>query len=128
MLTNPSTDINSMLPVNDDMLNTLGLTGRSVSGQRTAPYCEKNDILLVNWSFKEESYDILPTVNVCLAAYTTAQARLKLYSYMKKLRNKVIYTDTDSVIYISKTEKEDIPLGNFLGEMTNELECYGKVI
>ncbi|XP_030757090.1 uncharacterized protein LOC115882961 [Sitophilus oryzae] len=101
MLTNPATDVNSILSVNDDTL-------------------------LVNWSFKDEAYDVLPTVNVCLAAYTTAQARLKLYSYLEKVGDNAIYTDTDSVIYLSKTGQEDIRLGNFLGEMTDELEGYGE--
>jgi len=31
----------------------------------------------------------------------------------------------DSVIYLSKVGDEEIALGNFLGEMTNELACYG---
>ncbi|XP_030758042.1 uncharacterized protein LOC115883772 [Sitophilus oryzae] len=101
MLSNPATDVNSIVPVNDDTL-------------------------LVNWVFKDEAYDVLPTVNVCLAAYTTAQARLKLYSYLEKVGDNAIYTDTDSVIYLSKAGQEDIPLGNFLGEMTDELEGYGE--
>ncbi|XP_030762206.1 uncharacterized protein LOC115887022 [Sitophilus oryzae] len=83
MLSNPATDVNSILPVNN--------------------------------------------TDCVQAAYTTAQARLKLYSYLEKVGDNAIYTDTDSVIYLSKAgQEEDIPLGNFLGEMTDELEGYGE--
>jgi len=34
----------------------------------------------------------------------------------------VLYFDTDSVIYSCKPGEADIPLGDFLGEMTNELD------
>lgn len=41
----------------------------------------------------------LPAVNVALAAFVTAHARLKLYSALEALGERVIYHDTDSVIY-----------------------------
>ena len=40
--------------------------------------------------------------NVVIAAFTTAHARLKLYSVLKQLDRRVLYFDTDSVIYVSK--------------------------
>lgn len=61
------------------------------------------------------------TSNVVIAAYTTAHARLKLYSYIEKLGKRVLYFDTDSVIYVSKPGDYEPPTGNFLGEMTCEL-------
>lgn len=85
------------------------------------------DVQIVCWEYKEEAADLLSTVNVCIAAYTTAMARLKLYSYLEKLGDRVLYYDTDSVIYVSRDqEEEDIPTGEFLGDMTNELESFGK--
>lgn len=33
--------------------------------------------LIVNYEYKEESYGVLPSANVCLASYTTAQAQVK---------------------------------------------------
>ena len=59
--------------------------------------------------------------NIFLAAFTTAWARLKLYSEMGKLGQAVLYHDTDSIIYES-TGSNDPPLGNFLGEFTDELD------
>ncbi|XP_031338143.1 uncharacterized protein LOC116167047 [Photinus pyralis] len=100
MMTNPSMDINSVLPVNEDTL-------------------------LVNWEFKEETYNPLSTVNVVLAAYTTAHARLKLYEYLERLEERVLYYDTDSIIYVSAPGQYEPPLGQYLGELTDELEEEG---
>ncbi|KAJ8938051.1 hypothetical protein NQ318_013959 [Aromia moschata] len=50
----------------------------------------------------EEAYDSLATVNVVIAAYVTTQVHLKLYSYLELLGGKVLYYDTDSVIYIAR--------------------------
>ncbi|XP_051800711.1 uncharacterized protein LOC127532721 isoform X1 [Acanthochromis polyacanthus] len=60
--------------------------------------------------------------NVFLAAFTTAHARLKLYSYLEKLQERVLYTDTDSLIYVVKKGETPLVLGNYLGDLTDELE------
>ena len=39
-------------------------------------------------------------VNVVIAAFTTAYARLKLYDLLDLLQERVLYYDTDSVIYV----------------------------
>ena len=61
-------------------------------------------------------------VNIFIAAFTTCHARLKLYSYLEELQQRVLYFDTDSVIYTVKPGQPDIPLGDYLGEMTDELD------
>ena len=61
-------------------------------------------------------------VNVFIACFTTALARLKLYSELEKLGEQVLYYDTDSVIYSWREGQTKIPTGVFLGEMTDELE------
>ena len=61
-------------------------------------------------------------VNIFVAAFTTCWARLKLYSYLEQLQQCVLYFDTDSVIYTLQPGELDIPLGDYLGEMTDELE------
>ena len=60
-------------------------------------------------------------VNVVVAAFTTAYARLKLYDLLDLLQERVLYYDTDSVIYVHKPGKPDPPLGNYLGDLTDEL-------
>lgn len=83
------------------------------------------EVLLVSWEHKDEAYDCLKAVNVSIAAYVTTQARLKLYSYLEKLGDRVLYYDTDSIIYISREDEWDVPTGTSLGEMTDELAEYG---
>jgi G:T-mismatch repair DNA endonuclease (very short patch repair protein) len=100
MLLNPSLEVNGILPISENCI-------------------------VLNYEFVEEAFQPISTVNVCLAAYTTAQARLKLYHYLEKIGNRVLYYDTDSIIYISREGEYDVPIGNMLGDMTNELAVYG---
>ncbi|CAH3188131.1 unnamed protein product [Porites lobata] len=58
--------------------------------------------------------------NIFIALFTTAIARLKLYEALDELKERVLYYDTDSVIYKSKPEDETLPLGKFLGDFTDE--------
>ena len=62
-------------------------------------------------------------VNVVIAAFTTAYARLKLYDLLDLLQERVLYYDTDSVIYVHQPGKPDPPLGNYLGDLTDELDA-----
>ena len=52
-------------------------------------------------------------VNVVIAAFTTAYARLKLYDLLDLLQERVLYYDTDSVIYVHKHDESDPPLSRF---------------
>ena len=61
-------------------------------------------------------------VNVVIAGFTTAYARLKLYDLLDLLQERVLYYYTDSVIYVHKPGKPDPPLGNYLGDLTDELD------
>lgn len=67
-----------------------------------------------------EFLDINNDANVYIASATTAYARLELYSQMDKVGQRLVYCDTDSIIYISE-EGSNLETGNFLGELTNEL-------
>lgn len=83
------------------------------------------EVLLVNWEHIEECSESLGNVNVVIAAYTTAQARLKLYEYLEVLGDQVLYYDTDSVLYNYRAGLNRVPTGDYLGEMTDELTEYG---
>ena len=41
---------------------------------------------------------------------------------MQKLERRVIYVDTDSCLYISRPNEYDLPLGDYLGDFTNEID------
>ena len=60
--------------------------------------------------------------NVFITAFTTCQAHLKPYKSLKVLGDRVLYYDTDSVIYTWKPGQTEIPLGDYLGDTTNELD------
>ena len=64
-----------------------------------------------------------PTSSVVLASFTTAHARLLLYKHMEFLGDRVLYHDTDSIIFISYPNRPDLdlPLGDFLGDLTDEI-------
>ncbi|CAH0562743.1 unnamed protein product [Brassicogethes aeneus] len=84
-----------------------------------------DEMLLISWKKHEEAVSPLSTVNVAIAAYTTAMARLELYSYLEKLGKRVLYFDTDSVIFTHK-EGEWMPdVGDYLGMLTDEVAEYG---
>ncbi|KAK5643183.1 hypothetical protein RI129_007028 [Pyrocoelia pectoralis] len=85
-----------------------------------------DDVVLVSWDRPEGEGENLKTINVSIAAYTTAHARLELYSYLEKLGRRVLYYDTDSVIFVAKPGDWKPTCGDFLGEMTDELETYGE--
>jgi len=59
--------------------------------------------------------------NVVIAAFVTCYARLKLLNLLTKLGERVLYFDTDSVIYVSIPGEWDPEIGDYLGELTNEL-------
>ena len=81
-----------------------------------------DDILEV--VYKQSADNDLPNVktNIFIAAFTTCWARLKLYSHLDMLQQQVLYYDTDSVIYHWSPGQPKIPTGDFLGEMTDELD------
>lgn len=55
--------------------------------------------------------------NIFLATFTTCWARLKLYDVLDQLGERVLYYDTDSVIYVSRPGHIDPPLGDYLGRL-----------
>ena len=81
-----------------------------------------NDTLEVVYVNAKENQSDNGRVNIFVAAFTTCHARLKLYSYLEQLQQRILCFDTDSVIYTTKPEQPRIPLGDYLGEMTNELD------
>ena len=60
--------------------------------------------------------------NIFIACFTTCYARLKLYSYLKRLGQQVLYFDTDSVIYSHVGDEPCLENGDFLSDLTDELE------
>ena len=76
--------------------------------------------------FKASDRDFLQsskTTNIFIALTTTAWARIRLYKELDKVNRQVLYCDTDSIIYEESPDYEkNLILGNFLGELTSELD------
>ena len=63
--------------------------------------------------------------NIILALFTTSGARITLYDYMEKAAkapgHKLLYTDTDSVIYVHpRGVQPPFQVGDYLGQMSKE--------
>ena len=71
-----------------------------------------------------EALTVLKNRNVIIASFVTAYAHLELFEVINKLGKRVLYYDTDSVIYIDSGENT-VEMGNYLGDLTNELEKEG---
>ena len=81
-----------------------------------------DELIEVHFENVDEFVEADGKTNVVIAAFTTAHARLKLYSVLEQLDRRVLYFDTDSVIYVSKDGEWEPPTGSYLGELTDELE------
>lgn len=62
------------------------------------------------------------TTNVVIASFVTCQARIKLFNEMVKIGDRVLYCDTDSIIFVSRPGCYEPELGNYLGDFTNEID------
>ena len=87
-----------------------------------------DDMALVQWRFAEGCGFQTSNINVFLGAFTTAHARLELYNVMDKLGERLLYSDTDSLIFVSKDGDWEPPLGGYLGDLTDECDSGDHII
>lgn len=76
-----------------------------------------DDSILVSYEHRSECLELNPKVNVVLAAYTTASARIHLYGYLEKLQTRCLCYDTDSVIYTCATNEQPLQYNGGSGIM-----------
>ena len=101
--------------VMDDTLEILSVVFHNPRA-RTVVYQTRNEYL-------SKPFD----TNIAIAAYTTAHARLRLYEALEILQDKVLYMDTDSVIFVDDGTAP-LVLGPYLGDLTDELDDAGDYI
>ncbi|XP_032227446.2 uncharacterized protein LOC116610891 [Nematostella vectensis] len=105
LLTNDSVEVNDVFIVSDDLIQ-------------------------VHYKLGERFQELKPHTNVIIAAFTTAFARLALFGVMRRLGPRCLYHDTDSVIFLHRPGEWKPPLGDYLGDLTSELDegdfidCY----
>lgn len=79
------------------------------------------DTIQLEWTQNSAFPPVDVKTNIFIAVFTTMWARLKLYEVLDMLGDRVLYTDTDSCIYVSRDGEPEPSLGNYLGELTSEL-------
>ena len=81
-----------------------------------------NDQLVeVHYQYQDEDIPVSPNLNIFVACFTTCWARLRLYAALEQLGERVIYYDTDSIIYWTEETRATPVLGDYLGDFTSEL-------
>ena len=83
-----------------------------------------DDMVQMTYNFKDQFVDNSKNTNVYVACFTTSHARLMLYDKLDYLNEKVLYFDTDSIIYADDGTK-NIETGDMLGDMTDEISGKG---
>jgi hypothetical protein len=82
--------------------------------------------IMINYIDHEDSEYESPLTNVVVAAITTSHARVMLYQLLDILGERVLYMDTDSVIYYEPRGQPILKTGDYLGELTDEVAGYGR--
>ena len=81
-----------------------------------------DNMVEVYYQHQEEAIPVSPNLNIFVAAFTTCHARLKLYEALEPLGERVLYYDTDSIIYLEEKPGQFNPtLRHYLGDFTSEL-------
>ena len=68
------------------------------------------------------------TSSLFIAIQTTSFARLKLFELIRPLGPRVCYMDTDSAVFLFDENGYNPPLGNYLGDLTDELSGHGSIV
>lgn len=79
-------------------------------------------LVFVKYCKTDDYVEEIPNTNPIIAAFVTAAARLKLYTYLERLGSAALYFDTDSCIYVARPDAYVPALGDYLGDMTDELD------
>ena len=81
-----------------------------------------DDMVEVHYQYQDEDIPVSPNLNIFVACFTTCWARLRLYAALEPLGQRVLYYDTDSIIFLQDEDQVNPVLGNYLGDFTSELD------
>ena len=81
-----------------------------------------DDMVEVHYQYQDQDIPVSPNLNIFVACFTTCWARLRLYAALEQLQVRVLYYDTDSVLYWTDENQSNPVLGDYLGEFTSELD------
>ena len=74
-------------------------------------------VVWASWRYtSEEQAPSLRYTNVVVSAYVACGGRMHLYAYLDNLGKRALYCDTDSVIFVQKTDEQAlVECGDALG-------------
>ena len=81
-------------------------------------------MVVMEYVHSEEFQEADCKTNVIIASMCSAYSCLKLWRIMNQLGNRVMYHDTDSVIYMSYPGQWKPPTGKYLDDLADELACH----
>ena len=88
---------------------------------KNVDFVDESSALMVQYGLNKDFFISTFKTNVVLAAFVTCHARLVLYSELEKLNERVLYFDTDSIIFVTRPGDYVPPTGNYLGDFKNEI-------
>ena len=88
---------------------------------QSVDFTHKN-FLQVYFINSTKTFESNANVNVALAAFVTCHARLKLLEEITKIGDRVLYVDTDSMIFKSVINMYEPITGKNLGQLTDEIK------
>ena len=84
---------------------------------------------MLHWRAKDFGVGGSRKGSIVHAVFTTSPAQIHLYRMLlKPLGEYVMYCNTDSCIFVAGDGLKDPPTWNFLGDLTDELDCSGEVV
>lgn len=79
----------------------------------------------INYVLDDEYVDVLPNTNVVLAAYITAYAHLKLYTYLEQLQERVLYMDSKLFYHLYPSVRiRFLILSCYIFQLTASFICF----
>ena len=86
------------------------------------------NVAIVSLAPKLTNIPLARNTNVAIASFVTSYGRVKLHKVLAQLNRRVLYFDTDSIIYTTNGTN-DPPIGDYLGDLTDEIcDEYGPAV
>ena len=108
----------------EEFINPQALHAFLASGRYHITYVSSlsEERVEVHYKVHQEMIEVAPNLNIFVACFTTCHARLKLYQELQQLNQRVVYFDTDSIIFTQEPGQYQPPLGKYLGKFKDELK------
>ena len=98
----------------------------------TGEFSPNPDTIVVSYQLKDDEKADPGNTSIAIASFVTSYARLHLYKYMDMVdsigHDRLLYFDTDSIIFVRKPGDPEIETGDFLGELTDELPSGARCV